>query len=301
MYQGNYWISYDDEESIDVKVRFANEYKLKGAFIWEVDTDNFMGEMYGGKPKFTIIKAAADAMTAGKGLEAHEKLGYSNDNKECSPQVPFCDMIFPPRPECVNDNECNNNTAVVCNENYDNCFYCDEEEGKCKPGCSDDQNCPGDVPICTGQHICAPQGLPVLTKITVKTQSCDGCASSNVEQGLQLHIDGRYGTECSTNSLDNSDRVDYAANNVAVFNSTILGGNDDHGLGGCNNFDLNVGVTGATATWTGEGTWTPQADKPICVNFYDPEDNKPTCCCDMSKKSLSSKDFVSDLNCSCFM
>jgi len=301
MYQGNYWISYDDEESIDVKVRFANEYNLKGAFIWEVDTDNFMGEMYGGKPKFTIIKAAADAMIAGKKLEPHEKLGYANDNKECSPQVPFCDMIFPPRPECVNDNECNNNTAVVCNEEYDNCFYCDEEEGKCKPGCSDDQNCPGDVPICTGQHICAPQGLPVLTKITVKTKSCDGCASSNVEQGLQLHLDGRYGTECSTNSLDNSDRVDYSANNVAVFNSTILGGNDDHGLGGCNNFDLNVGVTGATATWTGEGTWTPQADKPICVNFYDPEDNKPTCCCDMSKKSLSSKDFVSDLNCSCFM
>merc|ERR1711881_139297 len=60
-------------------------------------------------------------------------------------------------------------------------------------------------------------------------------------------------------------------------------------------------VTGATATWTGEGTWTPQADKPICVNFYDPEDNKPTCCCDMSKKSLSSKDFVSNLSCSCFM
>ena len=69
----------------------------------------------------------------------------------------------------------------------------------------------------------------------MKTKSCDGCASSNVEQGLQLHLDGRYGTECSTNSLDNSDRVDYAANNEAVFNSTILGGNDDHGLGGCNN------------------------------------------------------------------
>merc|ERR1719317_1660756 len=115
-----------------------------------------------------------------------------------------------------------------------------------------------------------------------------------------LHLDGRYGTECSTNSLDNNDRVDYAANNEAVFNSTILGGNDDHGLGGCNNFDLNVGVTGATATWTGEGTWTPQADKPICVNFYDPEDNKPTCCCDMSKKSLGRAD-VADLSCSCFM
>ena len=69
----------------------------------------------------------------------------------------------------------------------------------------------------------------------MKTKSCAGCSSSNVEQGLQLNLDGRYGTQCSTNGLDNSDRVDYSANNEAVFNSTILGGNDDHGLGGCNN------------------------------------------------------------------
>merc|ERR1711892_944892 len=150
MYQGRYWISYDDEESVDIKTRFANHYGLKGVFIWEIDTDNFMG-MYG-KEKFTITEAAARALTAGKGLEPHEILGYANDNQACSPQAPFCDTVFPPRPSCVNDNECN-----------------DDTDGECKPGCSDDQNCPGDAPVCNGDHICKPQGLPVLTKITVKT------------------------------------------------------------------------------------------------------------------------------------
>jgi len=299
MYQGRYWISYDDEESVDVKTRFANHYGLKGVFIWEIDTDNFMG-MYG-KEKFTITEAAARALTAGKGLEPHEILGYANDNQACSPQAPFCDTVFPPRPSCVNDNECNDDTSVVCNMDYDNCFYCDDTDGECKPGCSDDQNCPGDAPVCNGDHICKPQGLPVLTKITVKTQSCDGCSSANVEKGLQLHLVGQYGPECSTGSLDNIDQMDYSSNHEAVFNSTILGGNDDHGLGGCNNYDLNVGVTAATATWTGEGTWTPQADKPICVNFYDPDDNKPTCCCDLSQPSLGGSDGATDLTCSCFL
>eukprot|EP00090_Calanus_glacialis_P026959 TRINITY_DN4239_c0_g1_i1.p1 TRINITY_DN4239_c0_g1~~TRINITY_DN4239_c0_g1_i1.p1 ORF type:complete len:707 (-),score=115.83 TRINITY_DN4239_c0_g1_i1:41-1879(-) len=299
MYQGKYWISYDDESSVDVKVRYANHYGLKGAFVWEVDNDNFMG-MYG-KEKFTILQAINKAVVGGKGLEPHEILGAANDNKACSPQVPFCDTVFPPRPTCVSDNECNNDTSVVCNMDYDNCFYCDSDDGECKPGCSDDQNCPDEAPSCSGDHTCKPSGFPVLTRIAVNTKTCSGCSNSNVEEGLQLHLVGRYGAECSTNSLDNSGQVDYTSNHEAVFNGTILGGSDDHGLGGCNNYDLNVGLTAGTATWTGEGTWTPQADKPICINFYDPEDNKPTCCCNLSQQSLSNSDGATDLSCSCFM
>jgi len=299
MYQGKYWISYDDEDSVDVKVRYANHYGLKGAFVWEVDNDNFMG-MYG-KPKFTILQAINNAVVGGKGLEPHEILGAANDNKQCSPQAPFCDTVFPPRPVCVSDNECNNDTSVVCNMDYDNCFYCDAEDGECKPGCSDDQNCPDEAPMCSGDHTCKPSGFPVLTRIAVNTKSCSGCSNSNVEEGLQLHLVGRYGAECSTNSLDNTDQIDYTTNHEAVFNGTILGGKDDHGLGGCNNYDLNVGLTAGTATWTGDGSWTPQTDKPICINFYDPEDNKPTCCCNLGQQSLSSSDGATDLSCSCFM
>jgi len=298
MYQGRYWISYDDEESVDVKARFANHYNLKGAFIWEVDTDNFFGGY--GKEKFNILAAVNRALVDGKGLEPNEILGAANDNANCSPQAPFCDYI-PPRPACISNNECNNDTSVVCNQDYDNCFYCDDEAGECTPGCADNQNCPDEAPVCGNDHRCKPYGLPVLTKITAKTKSCSGCSNSNVEEGLQLHLVGRWGVECSTDSLDNTDQIDYASNHVATFNGTILGGKDNHGLGQCDNFDLNVGLDSATASWTGAGTWTPQSDKPICINFFDPDNNKPTCCCNLPQSSLSSSDGAKDLDCSCFM
>jgi len=201
MYQGRYWISYDDEDSVDVKVRYANHYDLLGAFVWEVDTDNFRG-LYGKKP-YNILSALSDALVSGNGLEEHEIHGNANDNKGCMPQAPFCEL-----PPC------------------------------------DGEDCP---------------------------------------------------EQCNVNSECNED------NNVAQFNATLMGGSDDHGLGGCNNFDLNIGVTGGTATWTGAGTWTPNTERTICVDFYDPGNNKPTCCCTLPQSSLSSADGAVDLTCECFM
>ena len=89
--------------------------------------------------------------------------------------------------------------------------------------------------MCNGNHRCQGNGIPSITTVTVSTSSCAGCSSGPVEQGLQLDLVGRFGAECSTNGLDNSDVQDYGSNSVAQFNSTFLGGNDDHGLGHCNN------------------------------------------------------------------
>ena len=103
-------------------------------------------------------------------------------------------------------------------------------------GCSDNQNCPDEAPVCDGDHRCRPgPGKPSITTITVSTSSCASCSSGNVEEGLQLDLVGRFNAQCSTNKLDNSDQHDYGSNYVAQFNSTFLGGNDDHGLGHCNN------------------------------------------------------------------
>ena len=99
------------------------------------------------------------------------------------------------------------------------------------------------APVCNGEHICVPRGKDSLTRIVVNTKSCAGCPTSNVEQGLQLHLVGRFGAECSTASLDNSDEQDYKQNHEAVFNGTILGGSDDHGLGGCNNVKIKISDT----------------------------------------------------------
>ena len=128
MYQGRYWISYDDEDSVDVKVRYANHYGLKGAFVWEVDTDNFRG-LYG-KKAYNILDAINNAVVGGRGLEADEILGAANDNKDkCNP-APFCELTYDRG--CETNNECNSDNSVVCEDDYSNCFYCDM--GQCVEG-----------------------------------------------------------------------------------------------------------------------------------------------------------------------
>jgi hypothetical protein len=87
-WQGKFWVSYDDEKSVDLKARYALHYGLKGAFVWEIDTDNFMGLW--GKEKYTITQAINRALIAGKGLEEHEILGSANMNMACEPKAQLC-------------------------------------------------------------------------------------------------------------------------------------------------------------------------------------------------------------------
>ena len=42
-YQGQYWLSYEDPMSADVKARYANQYQLKGVFMHSVESDDFIG------------------------------------------------------------------------------------------------------------------------------------------------------------------------------------------------------------------------------------------------------------------
>lgn len=146
-YQGEYWISYDDEYSVDLKVRYANHYNLKGAFVWEVDTDNFQGLF--GKERYTILSAINKAVIAGDGLTDDEALGHAWENKgKCAPEAPICDTIphpssYPPvstaGPTCTDDAECNSgNEDVICDADYGNCNYCDHQ---CKPGTCDFRTC----------------------------------------------------------------------------------------------------------------------------------------------------------------
>ena len=112
-------------------------------------------------------------------------------------------------------------------------------------GCSDNQNCPDEAPVCDGDHRCRPgPGKPSITTITVSTSSCASCQSGLVEQGLQLELVGKFSSvTCTTSGLDNSDQQDYGSNYVARFNSTFLGGTDDHGLGACNNVSPSLIIT----------------------------------------------------------
>lgn len=41
--QGRNWVSYDNIESLELKVQFAEKYKLKGIMVWSIETDDFRG------------------------------------------------------------------------------------------------------------------------------------------------------------------------------------------------------------------------------------------------------------------
>ena len=141
-YQNRYWISYDDENSADLKARYANHYGLKGTFVWEVDTDNFRG-LFNFRP-FTILATLNDAAISGQGLTGNEILGHGHENKgRCEPEAPMCDGTWPtpPRPtgplstvapQCVEDTDCEM-SDVICDNTYSNCNYCNETLG-CLPG-----------------------------------------------------------------------------------------------------------------------------------------------------------------------
>ena len=62
---------------------------------------------------------------------------------------------------------------------------------------------------------------------------------------------------------------------------------------------MNFGLNGGTATWSGKGTWTATATEPICIKFFDPQSNKPTCCCELDTPTLNQGEISQLVNCEC--
>jgi GH18 family chitinase len=50
---GNQWLSYDDVESIGIKVKYANDKGLAGAMVWSIDFDDFRNDC--GRGKFPLL------------------------------------------------------------------------------------------------------------------------------------------------------------------------------------------------------------------------------------------------------
>jgi len=139
-----------------------------------------------------------------------------------------------------------------------------------------------------------------VVKITIATATCSSCAGSeNPEGGVQVMLVGKYGETCTSNGLDNKELVDYDNGKTAFFDGKPDNDDDDDGLGACKNADLNTGLTSGSATWTGPGSWTAGNGEPICINFYDPKNDKPTCCCDLQKKTLATDETSEFETCQC--
>ena len=113
-----------------------------------------------------------------------------------------------------------------------------------------------------------------------------------------LSLIGEYNTACQSSGLDNLEKVDYDNGMSAFFDGTPDDDGDDDGLGGCKNADLNYGLTGGSATWTGQGTWTASSDQPpVCIQFF-PE---VSCCCDLAQPTLAQEETSQLQNCNCFL
>ena len=93
-YQGHYWLSYDDPMSVDVKVRYANQYNLKGAFVYTVESDDFIGLF--GNEKYGILTAINKALEGGDGLTDSEIKGAAIENTNCAPDYPTCRVRLRP-------------------------------------------------------------------------------------------------------------------------------------------------------------------------------------------------------------
>lgn len=208
---------------------------------------------------------------------------------------------------CVPEGECDamrpcDQVNGICNDNYDNCDWCDLNSKECKPGCDSDANCLGAM-ICS-QHSCTNVGNSGLTNITINTETCSQCPGSGnplgtEEGGVKVMLLGEYGTSCESNGLDNLERVDYDNGKTSFFDGAPADDGDDDGLGGCKNADLNYGLTGGSATWTGKGTWTGSASETICIDFYG--DDKPSCCCNLMQSTLAQDESSELTGCVCVM
>jgi len=212
---------------------------------------------------------------------------------------------------CVLDGDCDENRPcedednVLCDSQYSNCHYCDPNSKTCEPGCEEDSECMGfgSNYLCNHDHRCVGIGVSGLIEIIVITYTCEGCPASGsfetVEGGLKVTLESPNDISCTTNGLDNLDLRDYDNGITSHFDADHLaeGDGDDDGLGQCRGADLNLRLTGGTATWTGSGTWTGAHEIPICINFFG--DYKPTCCCELEDRSLAQGMTTNLVECGC--
>jgi len=207
--------------------------------------------------------------------------------------------------ECGLDRPCDLANGICDEVPYTTCEWCNYEDNTCNPGCDSDDNC-GDHLICTSHFCQEGPGVNGIVNITIKTETCNGCAGSGdplgvIEGGVQLYLKGGYGTECNSNGLDNNELVDYKNGRLSFFDGKPDDDGSDDGMGECKGADMNYKLEGGTATWTGPGEWTGAASSPICIKFFDPLNNKPTCCCDLAQRNLNilGVDTTDLVNCSC--
>lgn len=58
--QGRNWISFDDVDSLTIKIEYALKFNISGAMIWSIETDDFRGTCSDGK--YPLLRAVNRAL-----------------------------------------------------------------------------------------------------------------------------------------------------------------------------------------------------------------------------------------------
>jgi len=80
-YNGPYWISYDDQESVELKAQYANFLNLAGCFGWSLETDDFEGRYF--DETYPLLRRVNKAIAEGK--------TYDPENPKCTGTAPTCE------------------------------------------------------------------------------------------------------------------------------------------------------------------------------------------------------------------
>ena len=84
MYNGPYWIGYDDEDSIAVKTQFANYLGVGGVMMWSLDTEDFVG-LYNEAERYPLLKKVNKELFLG--------LQYNPEDFPDCGSAPMCDTF----------------------------------------------------------------------------------------------------------------------------------------------------------------------------------------------------------------
>jgi len=190
--------------------------------------------------------------------------------------------------KCTDDHKCVGCLAnedcpgahEVCDLNYSNCNYCDDQS--CKPGCATSMNCQGDD-TCNDDHRCQTVGTAGLKSIKFTTSSCVGCEAGPKENGITVSMVGKIMAnthKCTTKPLDHPQSVDYQNNQEAEFKEKEL-------LDQCYHAPLFHQITDGWVEWSQDATWSPK-DKQITFTWTD-GDLDIACCLSPATLTPSSK------------
>lgn len=84
-YNGPYWISYDDQDSVALKTKYANFLNLAGSFGWSLETDDFEGRYF--DQPYPLLRKVNEILATGE--------TYDPENPKCAGTAPMCDIGGP--------------------------------------------------------------------------------------------------------------------------------------------------------------------------------------------------------------